>query len=75
MRYVIARFNEQQREMAYRIYITDSLKILSENSSNLAGGSRITTRFADIIKPQKTETRTATEVIDHIRQGLGRLSK
>lgn len=61
MRYVTARFNQYQREEAYRIYVTDGLKHLS--------GLNI--RYADIFKPE--ETRTADEIIDGIKGKLRQL--
>ena len=64
--------------MAYRIYITDSLKILIEDVLNMsgAGGSKITVRYYEVIEPKETkiETRTAKDVIDHVKAALGRLS-
>ena len=61
MRYVIARVNQNQREEAYRIYVTDSLKII--------GGLNI--RYADIFAPE--ETRTAEEIIDGVKDKLRQL--
>lgn len=61
MRYVIARFNQYQREQAYRIYVTDSLKII--------GGLNI--RYADMFAPE--ETRTAEEIIDGVSNKLRQL--
>lgn len=61
MRYVTARYNENQRELAYRIYITDSLKFYL--------GLNI--RYADIFAPE--ETRTAEEVIDGVKDKLRQL--
>lgn len=61
MRYVTARYNENQRELAYRIYITDSLKAYL--------GLNI--RYADLFTPE--ETRTAEEVIDGVKDKLRQL--
>lgn len=47
-----------QREQVYRIYVTDALKIL--------GG--LNERYIDVFKP--VETRTAEEIINHIKAGL-----
>lgn len=49
------------RETAYRYYITDALKIL--------GGLNI--RFADLFKPE--ETRTSDEIIGGIKDKLQKL--
>lgn len=61
MRYATARFNQNQREWAYRIYVTDSLKFLA--------GLNI--RYADAFKPE--ETRTADEIIEGVRGKLRQL--
>jgi hypothetical protein len=58
MRYVIARYNQYQRDWAYRIYVTDGLK-------HLAG---LNIRYADVFKPE--ETRTADEIIGGIKDKL-----
>ena len=61
MRYATARYNQNQREWVYRIYVTDSLK-------HLAG---LNIRYADVFKPE--ETRTADEIIDGIKDKLRQL--
>ena len=61
MRYVIARSEELNRERAYRIYVTDALKV------GLLGGKA--ERYEDLFKP--TDTRSAEEIVDSIRKKLG----
>ncbi len=61
MRYVEARYNHHNRDLAYRYYVTDALKSL--------GGLNI--RFADLFKPP--ETRTADEIIGGIKDKLQKL--
>lgn len=60
MRYVTARYKEKQRELAYRIYVTDALK------------SRwgLNARYYDFIDNKPQDNRTAEEVIDGIRHKL-----
>ena len=62
MRYVSARLEQNLREDAYRIYVTDALKAL--------GG--FDTRYFDLIemKPTIEETRTPEEIIERIRSKL-----
>lgn len=62
MRYVIARFNQHQRDLAYRIYVTDCLRIISENTAKMGGGSYITAKFPDIINPKPVDNRTGEEI-------------
>lgn len=74
MRYVVARYNEYVRETTYRICVSDSLRIISENSAMSVGGKYFTARYYDLVKPKKQEEeRTAEDVINHIKQGLERL--
>ena len=60
MRYVKARYKENQRELAYRIYVTDALKAF--------GG--LNARYYDFIDDTPPDNRTADEVIGGIRQKL-----
>ena len=62
MRYAIARYQSQQRDFAYRIYVTDCLRIISENTAKICGGSYITAKFADIIDPKPADNRTGEEI-------------
>jgi hypothetical protein len=61
MRYVEARYNLYNRDLAYRYYVTDGLKAI--------GGLNI--RFADLFKP--AETRTSDEIIGGIKDKLQKL--
>ena len=63
MRYLKARYEQNQREWAYRIYVTDALK-------SFFG---LDLRYADLFVPQKVETRTAEEIISNISEGLAKL--
>ena len=69
----IAYFQKEQQEKMYKIYITDSLKMIAENTAKAHGGSYLNSRFIDIIEPGKEETRTAEEVIDDLKEKLRRL--
>ena len=62
MRYAIARYQSQQRDLAYRIYISDCLRIISENTAKICGGSYIVAKFADIINPKPVDNRTGEEI-------------
>ena len=62
MRYAIARYQSQQRDLAYRIYVTDCLRIISENTAKMSGGSYITAKFEDIINPKPVDNRTGEEI-------------
>ena len=75
MRYVVSKYKEQQKEMAYRIYVTECLRLMTENTAKQSesGGSYINKPFADVIGSNKPkDERTAEEIIADIsfRAGL-----
>lgn len=72
MRYAIARYQSQQRDLAYRIYVTDCLRIISENTAKMVmGGSYITANFSDIINPKPSDNRTGEEIAADIIKRAG----
>ena len=73
MRYVMTRYKQSQREVAYRIYVTDALRNISENTAKYGGGSYIQSRFADIIHPRPEDNRTQAEIVEQIRGKLRKL--
>ena len=71
MRYAMARYQSQQRDLAYRIYVTDCLRIISENTAKIGNGSYITAKFADIINPKQVDNRTGEEIAADIIKQAG----
>ena len=57
--------------MAYRIYIADCLRIISENTAKFGGGSYITVKLADIINPKQADNRTGEEIAADIIKRAG----
>lgn len=60
--------------MYYRVYVTDALKCIAENTAKSVGGVSMSKRFFEIVdrsKPQEEEEeRTAEEIIDQIKNKL-----
>lgn len=56
----IASMRTRYKEKAYKTYITDVLKLITEMYSTAHGGNLTLPRYVDIEKPQEDET-TATE--------------
>lgn len=73
MRYFQARFEQEQESSAFRIYLTDALKVLSENTARFGGGSSMRLRYAEIIDRTPPDTRTPEEVIGNIKNKLSKL--
>ena len=63
MCYLIAQFKQQQKDEAYRIYVTDSMFYQSDNK-------RLNTRYYDLIN-KKVETRSANEIISDVLNKAG----
>lgn len=63
MRYTTARYKDYQRELAYRIYVTDALKVI--------GG--LNARYFDVIDDTPPDDKTPEEVIGRIGGKLAAL--
>lgn len=73
MGYCYAKYNDRALDKAYRIYVTDSLKAIAENTSKYAGGSYMRVRFAEILNPKPEETRTPEDIISGIKEKLAEI--
>ena len=73
MRYVKAKAQQNALDKSYRIYVTDGLKMISENSAKYAGGTYLSTRYTDVIKKPVKETRTKEEIIKGIKDKLKKM--
>lgn len=71
MRYAMSRYQSQVRDLAYRIYVSDCLRIISENTAKICGGSYITAKLADIINPKPVDDRTGEEIAADIINRAG----
>ena len=70
----MARLNERAKTEAYRIYVTDALRIVAENTARY-GGNYIKARYADIIEPKKQDNRTCEEITADIVARCGLVVK
>lgn len=71
MRYATARFNQHQRDLAYRIYVADCLRMATENTAKMSQGSYTAARFYDIINPKPADNRTGEEIAAEIINRAG----
>ena len=71
MRYATVRFNHHQRDLAYRIYVTDCLRMETENTAKMSQGSYTAARFYDIINPKPVDNRTGEEIAAYIINRAG----
>ena len=63
MRYVNARADEQSREETYRLFVTESLRMLPQQK--YFGKS-----YIEFLKPVKVEARTGEQVADEVAKNL-----
>lgn len=63
MRYVNARADEQSREETYRIFVTESLRMLPQQKY-------IGKSYIELLMPAKVETRTGEQVADEVAKNL-----
>ena len=73
MRYVKARIEQENLDKTYRIYVTDSLKMIAENTAIPNGGKVFSKRYAEFTEKKPEETRSSDEIIDSIQGKLQRL--
>ena len=73
MQYLLARRREDSRETGYRVYITDALKAVAENTARIGGGQTLTIRWADTLDRTRgpEEDRPASEIISEIAEKAG----
>lgn len=71
MRYAQARHQSRQRDLAYRIFVTDGIRILTENTANFAGGKLMNNRFYDMLKPKKSDNRTGEMIVADVLSRIG----
>lgn len=76
LRYAIERLKEYKREMEYRFYVTDALKVITENTQKVAGGAAMQKRFADIMSNQvsrknPTVEKSPEEIIEEVNKRAG----
>lgn len=69
MRYAIARANAEAKLTAYRIYVTDALMIIGENTAKFAGGNHLTRRYIESISPE--DARTGEEIAADVIKRAG----
>ena len=75
MGYCAARFVEWARAEAYRIYVTDALRIVAENTARFASGNYIKARYVDMIEPKKQDNRTCEGITADIVARCGLVVK
>lgn len=71
MRYAITRYQSQKRDLAYRIYVSECLRIISKNTAKMGGGEFVDLKFAEIINPKPIDERSGEEIVADIIERAG----
>ena len=66
----ISLFQKEQEEKAVKIYYAECLRIMTENTAKMGGGSYIQAKLQDILDPKPADNRTADDIIEGIRNKL-----
>ena len=66
----ISLFQKEQEEKAVKIYYAECLRIMTENTAKIGGGSYIEAKLQDILDPKPADNRTADDIIEGIRNKL-----
>lgn len=72
--FCISLFKQEQEEKATRIYYAECLRIISENTAKMDGGSYIQAKLADILDPKPVDNRTADEIISGIKDKIEKMN-
>ena len=65
--FCISHFQKEQEEKAVKIYYAECLRIMTENTAKMGGGSYIEAKLQDILDPKPVDNRTADDIIEGIR--------
>lgn len=68
--YCAAKAQETDRDIVYRVYVTDTLKMILSRL-----GVNLNTRYYDTLRLKPEETRTADEIITGITDKLKKLQE
>lgn len=69
--HVIQAYNQEQKEFTYRVYVSDALKLITENTAKYARGSHLKNRWADIVEQKPVDTRTGAEIARDVIKAAG----
>lgn len=73
MRYAVSKIQTQDIDTAYRVYMADAIRMLTESNSRFAGGPYRRDRFADILTAvfEPPETRSGNEIAKEVIEKAG----
>ena len=72
--FCISLFKQEQEEKATKIYYAECLRIISENTAKMGGGSYIQAKLVDMLDPKPVDDRTANEIIQGIKDKIEQMN-
>ena len=67
----ISLFQKEQEDKAVKIYYAECLRIITENTAKIGGGSYITVKLDDVLNPKPVDNRTGEELAADIIKRAG----
>ena len=69
--FCISLFQKEQEDKAVKIYYAECLRVITENTAKIGGGSYITAKLSDIINPKPVDNRSCEEIAADIIKRAG----
>ena len=63
--------HRQEEDMTYRNYVSDALRLITENTARYAAGNYLTQRFCDLIRPNLGITQNGEEIAADVIKKCG----
>lgn len=72
MKYVQASCHDKnnRKEEAFKVYVTSALQNMNKILAEVYSGTYMKLSFDEMLNPKQEDTRTADEIINHIKNGL-----
>lgn len=65
-----AAIKQRMKDEMYQEYISESLRIIGENTAKYVNGQYLKVKFSEIVNPRPEETRTSDEVINYMKEKI-----
>lgn len=71
---ITSGLKKQAEEKTYRIYLTDALRVISENTATLSKGKYIPIRYCDMVyNTHNEQQRSSEDIISSVKENLRRM--
>lgn len=63
---IILQIKKEREETLYKVYVTDTLKMINDKLSSHFPGSSFDVRWFDLIEKKKVDTRTGEQIAEEV---------